>query len=88
MESYAHALSGNLSMGEQQRLAAARVVAAHPDIALIDEPTSSLDQENADKVMDALLSLPKKTTLVIVSHDQRIRSRFTQVIAFDQLVTR
>lgn len=88
MDGFAHQLSGNLSMGEQQRLAVARVVAANPTIALIDEPTSSLDQENADVVMEALFSLPAETTLIMVSHDQRIRPRFSQVYAFEQLVTR
>jgi putative ABC transport system ATP-binding protein len=88
MESFSHKLSGNLSMGEQQRLAAARVIAARPSIALIDEPTSSLDQENADLVMDALFSLPSETTMVMVSHDRRIRSRFTHIVPFEELVAR
>jgi putative ABC transport system ATP-binding protein len=88
MESFARQLSGNLSMGEQQRMALARVIAAKPAIVLADEPTSSLDQENVDLVMDAIFSLSPKTTLVVVSHDQRIRSRFSQVCAFEELVRR
>jgi ABC-type lipoprotein export system ATPase subunit len=87
METFAVQPSGNLSLGEQQRLAMARVIAAKPAIVLLDEPTSSLDQENADLVMQALFALPAETTIIIVSHDQRIRSRFSRIYAFDNLVS-
>ena len=87
MDSLAFQMSGNMSLGEQQRLAMARVLAAKPMIVLLDEPTSSLDEENAELVMAALFSLPPETTFIVVSHDQRIRSRFSQNYAFDRLVS-
>jgi putative ABC transport system ATP-binding protein len=80
--------TANLSLGEQQRVAVARVLAARPRIVLADEPTSSLDDANAGAVIDALLTLPGDPTLVVVSHDHRIRSRFERCIDFEELISR
>ncbi len=71
-----------LSQGERQRVAVARVLAAEPQVILADEPTSSLDEANAAVVMDALMEVSESATLVVVSHDQRIRARFSQQIDF------
>lgn len=78
--------TAQLSLGEQQRIAVARVVYASPTIVLADEPTSSLDAANAEAVADALTSLPGNPTVVVVSHDERLRARFPRVEAFDALV--
>lgn len=75
-----------MSMGEQQRVAVARVLAARPDLILADEPTSSLDQVNADAVVTALLEEAQGRTLVVVSHDPRLQGRFTRHLAFAELV--
>jgi putative ABC transport system ATP-binding protein len=83
----AREISVKLSLGEQQRVAVARVLAARPAVILADEPTSSLDAKNADAVMDALFAAAGKTsTLIVVSHDERLRSRFDHTINFDELV--
>ncbi len=71
-----------LSQGERQRVAVARVLAAQPQVILADEPTSSLDQLNAAAVLDALLEAAEKATLVVVSHDVRIRERFLRKMDF------
>jgi putative ABC transport system ATP-binding protein len=88
MAALAGARSAVLSLGEQQRVAVARVLAAKPDIVLADEPTSSLDQANADAVMSALVEVARDRTLVVVSHDQRIQSRFHKVINFSEMIAR
>ena len=75
-----------LSLGEQQRVAVARILARKPEIVLADEPTSSLDDANANAVMAALQNLGKNTTLLVVSHDQRLRSRFKTVLDFKKWV--
>ena len=75
-----------MSVGEQQRVAVARVVAAAPDVFLADEPTSSLDNVNADIVMEALCEASLGKTLCVVSHDARIRRFFDTVVDFDQWV--
>lgn len=72
-----------LSLGEQQRVAVARVLASKPSIILADEPTSSLDQANATAVMNALFAASQQGTLIVVSHDERIRSRFDQVLPLE-----
>ncbi len=72
-----------LSMGERQRVAVARVLAATPRLILADEPTSSLDRPNAEAVLKGLFELSDaKATILVVSHDERIRERFARRIAF------
>jgi len=87
MESFAGQRTAQLSLGEQQRIAVARVLAATPSVVLADEPTSGLDEVNATAVISALLDLPKKPTVVVVSHDHRLRDRFKEVVDFQDLVT-
>jgi len=77
----------NLSLGEQQRVAIARVLASNASIVLADEPTSSVDDKNAKDVIDALLETSENKTLVVVSHDHRIRPRFDTVADFEQLTS-
>jgi putative ABC transport system ATP-binding protein len=77
--------SSVLSLGEQQRVAVARVLAQRPQIILADEPTSSLDQKNADFVLAALKEAAKGKTLIVVSHDRRIENEFDQVLPFEDL---
>lgn len=76
-----------LSPGEQQRVAVARVLAGGYPLILADEPTSSLDERNADAVIDALFEAGRGSTLVVVSHDKRIRARFDRVLDFESMVS-
>lgn len=77
--------SAGLSLGEQQRVAVARVLAAAPELLLADEPTSSLDDANTEAVMDALFEAADGRTLVVVSHDHRLAPRFRHTLRFDDL---
>ncbi len=86
IESLGNEQARNLSLGEQQRTAAARVLAAAPDLILADEPTSSLDEYNAGAVLDALQGSAHGKTLVVVSHDRRIEDRFQSVFRFEEVV--
>lgn len=80
-------LCARLSLGEQQRVAAARVLANDCKIILADEPTSSLDSKNADKVIDHLFEAAGTTrTLVVVSHDDRIHKRFEKRFRFEDMI--
>lgn len=66
-----------LSLGEQQRVAIARVLAAGPQLILADEPTSALDDANAESVMEALFAeRDRGATLIVATHDARIVPRF------------
>lgn len=71
-----------LSQGEQQRVSIARAVSNKPSLLLADEPTSSLDDENAEQVIALLkqLSAIVSSTLVIVTHDERVKKHFTNTI--------
>ena len=75
-----------LSQGEQQRVAVARVLAAQPALTLADEPTSSLDEKNATFVIEALQEASAGKTLIVVSHDHRIRPFFKHILRFEDLI--
>lgn len=78
-----------LSGGEQQRVALARLILKDPELILCDEPTGSLDIENAKKVMDILEYLNQKNkTIVIVSHDNSVMCRCRRVIDINNLSCR
>ena len=67
-----------LSVGQQQRVAAARALIGQPALVIADEPTSALDEDRRDAFLDLLLSAcaTAHSALVLVSHDRRIAQRF------------
>ncbi|WP_296701987.1 ATP-binding cassette domain-containing protein [Algoriphagus sp.] len=71
-----------LSEGEGQRVSIARALANEPKLILADEPTSSLDDENAEKVIQVLKEQAKKigAALIIVTHDQRVKNHIQKFI--------
>lgn len=83
LKEHLHKMPSQLSIGQQQRVSIARALINEPKLLLADEPTSSLDDENAAKVADMLNALAKQygTALVIVTHDQRLKDRFPNQIS-------
>jgi ABC-type antimicrobial peptide transport system, ATPase component len=75
-----------MSLGEQQRIAIARVLASDAKIVFADEPTSSLDEKNAFEVTELLISACKDKTLIVVSHDHRIEKYFDQIKDFAEVI--
>lgn len=70
----------DLSLGEQQRVAVARVTVRAPQLVLADEPTSSLDDATAAAVMGELLAqAPADGILIVSTHDARISSFFPAI---------
>ena len=72
-----------LSIGQQQRVAAARALITSPKVLIADEPTSALDDINKAKFMELLKNsaAESKTTVVIVSHDKSLQSNFDQSLS-------
>lgn len=73
-----HADPDRLSVGQQQRVAVARAVVCSPALVLADEPTASLDPENAAGAMDLIQHACRDAgaALLCVSHDPAMRDRF------------
>ncbi len=70
-----------MSRGERQRLAIACVVAMKPDVIILDEPTTGLDPEEADRIMAILRSLSEAGhSVIMVSHDMSMVARHAQRI--------
>jgi putative ABC transport system ATP-binding protein len=78
MRHKADAYPHELSFGQAQRVAVARAVVNRPTVLLADEPTSNLDDEHCMQTLDLIESQAKacSATLMIATHDQRIRARF------------
>lgn len=76
---------GQLSGGEQQRVAIARALVHQPSLLLGDEPTGNLDHETGEKVLSLLFDLHKesKSTLVLVTHDERVAERCQHRVRMD-----
>ncbi|MFC5625137.1 ABC transporter ATP-binding protein [Algoriphagus winogradskyi] len=71
-----------LSEGEAQRVSIARALANKPKLILADEPTSSLDDQNAENVIKLLKTQAAKigAALIIVTHDQRVKSHIANFV--------
>jgi len=70
-----------LSGGEQQRIALARIILKPCKIVLADEPTGSLDEENSINILRLLALLKEKgKTIIIVTHDKNVADKCDRVI--------
>ncbi|NMB18089.1 MAG: ABC transporter ATP-binding protein [Erysipelothrix sp.] len=85
-ESFDHKLiqnGSNISGGQRQRISIARELYARGDILFLDEPTASLDDDNAKIIYDTILELDKTVICVTHRHLDYLKDRFDQVISFD-----
>jgi len=81
LEDKLDAQARTLSGGEAQRAAISRAVATKPNVLLADEPTGNLDSKNSDKIVKLLEQINKSgTTVIIVTHDERIAKRAKRTI--------
>lgn len=68
-----------LSLGQQQRLCIARVLAVDADVILMDEPASALDPIATGKIEDLIHELKERYTIVIVTHNMQQAARVSDV---------
>ncbi len=78
-----------MSLGGQQRVAAARALMGSPEIIIADEPTSSLDEDRTEEFLKELIALNEqyKTTLIFVSHDSRLKKHFDRSLSLAEIQT-
>ena len=76
-----------LSVGQQQRVAAARALIGNPELIIADEPTSALDADLRHSFLELLFSECKKagSTLLFVSHDSSLSEHFKRKISMDEI---
>ncbi len=74
-----------LSVGQQQRVAAARALIGSPELVIADEPTSALDADNREAFIDLLVQEcdRENATLIFVSHDRSLAPHFDRVVSLD-----
>lgn len=79
--------ASRLSVGQQQRVAAARALIGSPSLLLADEPTSALDDAVQVQFMDLLQSACRAagSALLLISHDSRLADRFDRAVCFADL---
>lgn len=69
MKEFAEQKIGSLSGGQRQRVMIARALCAHPEILILDEPTSNIDVEGQRQIYDLLKELNNHITVIVVTHD-------------------
>lgn len=76
-----------LSVGQQQRVAAARALIGRPDLILADEPTSALDAGRRNEFLDLLFDQVEAagSALLFVSHDRALAERFDREVSLPEL---
>jgi phosphate transport system ATP-binding protein len=80
-----HKSALGLSGGQQQRLCIARAIAIEPDVLLLDEPASALDPIATSSIEELMLTLKRRYTIVIVTHNMQQAARIADRTAFFSL---
>ena len=88
LTSLGHQKAARLSVGQQQRVAAARAFVAEPEIIIADEPTSALDSDRRTEFVDLLFRQRERTgaTLILVTHRRNLAKSFDRTIDLSDLL--
>ena len=65
-------MGNNISGGQKQRLSLARALIKKPEILLLDEPTSSLDEQSENIIKETLVKLKDRMTIILISHKKNM----------------
>ena len=79
--------AASLSVGQQQRVAAARALIGGPELIVADEPTSALDRDRQKAFLDLMFAEldAARAALIMVSHDVALGERFDRVLRLDEI---
>ncbi len=81
--------ASSLSVGQQQRVAAARALIGRPELIVADEPTSALDRDRQQAFLDLLFAEldAAGASLIMVSHEESLGTRFDRVLRLDEIAS-
>jgi putative ABC transport system ATP-binding protein len=79
--------AASLSVGQQQRVAAARALIGAPELIVADEPTSALDRDRQLAFLDLLFAEAEAagSSVIMVSHEEQLGSRFDRTLRLDDI---
>lgn len=78
-----------LSEGEMQKISLARVLIREPNVLILDEPTTHLDNVSTEEILDTIFKYNNNfhSTIIIISHDKRVERIASRVVNLDKLLT-
>lgn len=85
--SHLHKPVTELSVGQQQRVAAARALIGSPELVIADEPTSALDTDHREAFLRLLFQETERTgsSILFVSHDQTLKPLFERAVSLNEI---
>ncbi len=72
-----------LSGGQKQRIGIARALYFLPEVLILDEPTSSLDEKNETLILDDIYNIKSKITIIIISHSKKVFKKCDKIIEIE-----
>jgi zinc transport system ATP-binding protein len=82
MEAFMDRRIGDLSGGQRQRVMIARALCAHPQLLILDEPTSSIDVTGQEQIYTLLKELSSELGILVVSHDLSVITRYADKVLY------
>lgn len=87
LERFAERPIGKLSGGQMQRALLARALVSRPEILLLDEPSSYVDQEFEERMYEIFREINKTTTVILVSHElNRMEEMATRIVRINRSI--